>query len=125
MKRKYTNEHASCTVHVNQELPKEMQKRVREVRSVTTTKEYRRQGYATELMKAVCEDADLENMVLILQPRSFDSTAGVGNAKLIEWYKRFGFVLTQKQPALMARAPTFKARQTMVNAAAEKVTRGN
>lgn len=124
MKRKYKNEHASCTVHVNTELPKAMQSRVREVRAVWTDKEHRRQGYATELMKAVCEDADLENKVLILQPRTFDTTSGVGNEKLISWYKRFGFVLTQKQPALMARAPFFKAKQTMINAAVEKVARG-
>jgi len=125
MKRKYENEHSSCTVQFTTEIPEEMRDRVREVRAVWTAKEHRKQGYATELMKAVCEDADMENMVLILQPRTFDTTSGVGNQKLIEWYKRFGFVLTQKKPALMARAPSFKARQTIINAAAEKVARGD
>lgn len=124
MKRFYSNEHAKCEIRKNPELPAEMQERVREVINVWTDPESRQQGYATQLMQTVCEEADLENKVLILTPKPFDNTCGVGREKLISFYKRFGFVVTQKDHVLMARAPTFKVRQTLVSAAIEKATRG-
>jgi len=125
MKSEYTNEHSRCVVSVSNDLPPEMRERVREVSRVWTDRDHRKNGYATELMKSVCEDADLENIVLMLGVRSFDSSSVVGNQKLIEWYKRFGFVVTQKEPViLMARAPEFKARQSMVGAAVERLIRG-
>ncbi len=125
MKSEYSNEYAKCRVSESQDLPQEMRFRVREVSKVWTDPDHRKNGYATELMKSVCEDADLENMVLMLGVRTFDHSSGVGNSKLIEWYKRFGFIVTQKEPiVLMARAPEFKARQSMVGAAVERLTRG-
>lgn len=124
MKSEYSNEYASCAVSVSNDLPEEMRERVREVRKVWTDPDHRKNGYATELMKSVCEDADLENLVLFLGVKTFDNSSGVGHAKLIDWYKRFGFIVTQKEPVLMARAPEFKARQSMVGAAVERLTRG-
>jgi ribosomal protein S18 acetylase RimI-like enzyme len=124
MKSKYQNEHASCDVKPNADLPEEMRESVLEISSVWTDPDHRKQGYATELMKAVCEEADMSNKVLILQPSPYDTTSGVGKDKLIAWYKRFGFIVTQKTPVLMARAPSFKARQSMVSAAVERATRG-
>lgn len=124
LKSAYKNEHASCEVVANPDIPAEMQDGVREIARVWTDAEHRKQGYATELMKQVCEDADVDRKVLILTPRPYDSGAGISKDKLIEWYKRFGFVVTQKTPVLMARAPTFKVRQTMIGAATEKVIRG-
>lgn len=124
MKQLWSNEHARCEVVKNPELPADMQDRVREVVRVWTDRDQRQQGYATQLMQAVCEEADVENIVLILQPKGYDSVKAPGKDKLVSWYKRFGFVKTQESPVLMARAPTFKVRQSMVGAAVEKVTRG-
>jgi GNAT superfamily N-acetyltransferase len=121
VKQLWSNEHARCEVVKNPELPPEMD-RVREVVRVWTDPEHRRQGFGTQLMQAVCEEADCERIVLILQPRPYDT--GIGKDKLIAWYKRFGFVKTQDKPVLMARAPSFRVRQSMVGAAVEKVTRG-
>lgn len=124
MKQHWSNEHSRCEVVENTELPPEMRARVREVVRVWTDREQRQQGYATQLMQSVCEEADCEGLILILQPRGYDSINAIGKDKLVAWYKRFGFVVTQPNPVLMARAPTFKVRQSMVGAAVEQVTRG-
>lgn len=107
MKTDWSNEYASLRLAMNPELPAHMD-RVREVVNVWTDTEHRMQGYATELMKQVCEEADCENMILILQPKPFDKN--ISKEKLIAFYKRFNFVKTQENPVLMARAPEHKAR---------------
>jgi predicted GNAT family acetyltransferase len=121
MKQHWSNEHARCEVVTNPELPPEMD-RVREVVRVWTEPGSRQQGYATELLKAVCDEADAENLVLILQPSPFG--ANVSRDRLMTLYKRFGFIRTQDKPVLMARAPTFKVRQTAIAGAVERLHRG-
>jgi len=121
MKQHWSNEQASCEVVKNPALPPEMD-RVREVVRLSTAKDQRLQGYATELMKAVCDEADTENIVLMLCPQPFDDN--ISKDRLVAFYKRFGFVKTQDKPVLMARAPEFKVRQSMVGAAVERITRG-
>jgi GNAT superfamily N-acetyltransferase len=121
MKQRYENEHASCEVVKNPELPPEMD-RVRELVRVWTDPEHRKQGYATELVQAVCDDADANNVVLILQPRPFGHIQGL---KTLEgWYRRFGFIRTQDNPVLMARAPSFRPRVTGIAQAVGGVVRG-
>lgn len=112
MKTDFANEHSSCRAVVNPELPEHMHERVREIVRVWTDKDHRGEGYATQLMQEVCNDADSSNMVLILRPQPFD--ANISKAKLIEFYKRFGFSKMQDDPVLMARAPTFKVLPTMI-----------
>ncbi|MDR7094144.1 GNAT family N-acetyltransferase [Hydrogenophaga laconesensis] len=121
MKQNFENEHASCQVVQNPELPADME-RVREVVRVWTDPAFRNEGYATELMKAVCDEADSEGVVLILQPKPFD--ANIAKARLLGFYARFGFVKTQDQPVLMARAPSFRPRLTSVVQAVDGVVRG-
>lgn len=106
MKTDWSNEHASCKVTQNPDIPAHMD-RVREISSVWTDPEHRKQGFATELMKAVTDEADILGIVLILQPKEFGKSDGLKD--LISWYKRFGFVKTQNNPVLMARAPEFRA----------------
>lgn len=121
MKQSYANEHASCEVVRNPELPPEMD-RVMELVKVWTDPDHRRQGFATELVKAVCDDADAESIVLILQPRPFGHVQGL---KALEgWYRRFGFVRTQDNPVLMARAPSFRPRVSGVVQAVDGMIRG-
>lgn len=121
MKSQYRNEHASCEVVVNRDLPPDMD-RVRELVKVWTDPEHRKQGFATELVKAVCEDADAHGVVLILQPRAFGYVKGL--IELEGWYRRFGFIRTQDNPVLMARAPSFRPRLTGVAQAIDGVARG-
>ena len=121
VKTDYSNEHASCRVVQNPELPPEMD-RVREVVSVWTSPDHRMQGYATELMKAVCDEADSAGMVLILQPKPFD--ANIAKVRLMAFYRRFGFIKTQDTPPLMARAPTFRPKLTGVVTAVDGMIRG-
>lgn len=121
MKTDWKNEHASCRVVHNPELPPEMD-RVREVVRVWTAEDHRRQGYATELIQAVCDEADILGVVLMLQPLPFGE--GLSKDKLMAWYSRFGFVKTQSNPVLMARAPSFRAKLTGVVNAVDGLTRG-
>jgi GNAT superfamily N-acetyltransferase len=121
MKTDWKNEHASCRVVQNPELPPEMD-RVREVVRVWTDEDHRRQGYGTELMQAVCDEADVLGVVLMLQPLPFGE--GVTKEKLMAWYSRFGFVKTQSKPVLMARAPSFKPRTSAVVNAVDGMIRG-
>ena len=136
MKTEWKNEHASCRVVQNTELPSDME-RVREVVSVWTDEDHRRQGYGTELMQAVCDEADVEGMVLILQPRPYGTDYSkceqmirpslireLDEHKLIAWYHRFGFINTQNKPVLMARAPSFCPRVTGVVHAVDGMLRG-
>lgn len=118
----YSNEHARCSVVIPAALPKHMQERIREVTGFKTAPEFQRQGFGTQLMQQVCEDADLNNIVLMLNPSP--EANSITKDKLMAWYKRFGFVKAQDDPVLMARAPTFKVRQSMVGAAVEKALRG-
>lgn len=136
MKTEFNNEHASCRVVQNPELPSDMD-RVREVSRVWTEPGSRKQGYATELMSTVCDEADSEGVVLILQPKPFgdrwpkgagakDQSAylALKAEKLEAWYRRFGFIRTQSNPVLMARAPSFRPKMTAVVHAVDGVVRG-
>ncbi len=111
MKTEWKNEHASCRVVQNPELPADMD-RVRELTRVWCEPEARKQGYATELVSQVCEEADAESIVLILQPKAFGKSGGL--KELEGWYRLFGFIRTQSNPVLMARAPSFRPRLTGV-----------
>lgn len=114
----FSNEHSRCIVATTKAIPEHMRERVREVSKVVTEPAYRQQGYGTQLMQQVCDYADTENFVLILHPSPEANT--IKKDKLMSWYKRFGFIKTQDDPPMMARAPTFKVRMSMVGAAVEK-----
>ena len=119
MKTDWSNEYASLRLAMNPELPAHME-RVREVAKVWTDPEHRKQGYATELLKQVTEEADVLGFVLMLQPKEFGKSNGL--KQLEHWYERFGFVKIQSKPVLMARAPTFKALVSATGYAAAVAT---
>lgn len=105
MQANYSNAHASCTVKASPSLPDG----TLEVSNVFTDAAERRQGYATQLMQAVCHDADIERVVLVLTPTDADTHA---------FYKRFSFTEIQKHPVLMARLPkVFMTKYSIVGAA--------
>lgn len=64
-----------------------------------------REGHATRLLHNVCTEADVEAKVLLLTVQQYDD--GPDNSQLIKFYRKFGFVPVQDEPAvLMARQPS-------------------
>ena len=61
-----------------------------EIVSLATLEAYRRRGYARRVMKMVCDQADREGVMLMLQAAG--SPAAMSTEQLETWYKRFGFV---------------------------------
>lgn len=96
---------ASVQVAIATALPDEMHDQTRELVSLRSTNP--RKGHATALMHEVCAEADREWITLIVQPRKFDD--GMDDEKLPGWYERFGFVVIQLNPMLMARSPQLPA----------------
>ena len=95
------NEHAKATVKPSATLPEG----VVEISNVFTDPAYRKQGYATELIKQITDAADESKTVLALMCK----------AELTRWYARFGFVTIQQKPILMARMPQiFKVTMTPI-----------
>lgn len=61
---------------------------------------FRNQGYGTKLLEMILEDADFENVVLILQVAP---SGEMGPDELIAWYKRHGFDMIDQEQFLMRR----------------------
>ena len=56
---------------------------------INVPKEFRGQGYASRLLREVCEAADREGAYIEL---SILPSGGLGFSQLNRWYKRYGFV---------------------------------
>jgi GNAT superfamily N-acetyltransferase len=117
MNQHYSNEHSSAEV-VPATTPGI--EGVLELVRVWTDVEARKQGFATELVKDICNDADIEGRVLMLTPKTFGR---VGLEDLAHWYERFGFVTIQKKPVvLMARMPqVYKTKMSPIAGAVESL----
>jgi len=96
-----------------------MRERIREIGNLYVEPGERNKGYATRLLRKVCQKADAANMVLMLfaEPFEDDSGAveltlnGLTTEQLVEFYNRFGFAITQMQPQIMmARMPHAEER---------------
>lgn len=72
--------------------------------SMHTVKPSRRQGHASKLLTAVCEEADTANIILVLTPEQFDN-GPIGTQQLKSWYEKHGFNVIQDKPVLMCRDP--------------------
>lgn len=97
------HKHASLRIAVAECLPEDMRGQTREIVSLSSTDQ--KKGHATTLMWAVCHEADHERITLILQPKPFEN-GPLDDARLQRFYEKFGFVIIQKEPAvLMARSP--------------------
>lgn len=119
MNQHYSNEHSSAEVVVTTTPGIEG---VLELVRVWTDVDARKQGFATELVKDICNDADIEGRVLMLNPKTFGQ---VGLTDLAHWYERFGFVTIQKKPVqLMARMPQIYKTKLLPVAGAVESLRG-
>lgn len=112
------HEGASLQVRISLALPKRMRDRTREITKLHTAEQFQRQGYATQLMLDVCEEADRNGMTLMLWPRPYGDDIALSQAMLIRWYQRFGFQVIQPDPVLMARPPGVAVQQLNVSASA-------
>jgi GNAT superfamily N-acetyltransferase len=129
MHKHYSNEHSSAEV-ITPTLPQSLSG-VLELVRVWTDVEARKQGFATELVRSICDDADIEGIVLMLNPKPFASAIKemVGGDKverwkgLEKWYERFGFRVIQRKPiVLMARSPQiYKTKLSPIAGAVEAI----
>ena len=100
---------AACIVRIPTSLPAHMRDGVREIVRLWVPTKHREKGYATSLMHAICRDADLAGVTLMLQAAPFEGstpgeTAGMTRDALEAWYQAmFGFQLIQAEPRLFAR----------------------
>jgi hypothetical protein len=63
-----------------------------------------RKGHATALMHQICDEADKNGFLLILEARPFAD--GITQEQLEKFYQKFGFwAIEQEGPRLMARMP--------------------
>lgn len=101
--------------------PDHMRVRMREIGNMHVAPGERNKGYATRLLRKVCQEADAANFVLTLFAEPFemngdnDATTGQSNGmnleQLVEWYNRFGFAVLQVEPqVLMSRMPHAEER---------------
>ncbi len=88
-------------------LPAELAPHFRWIRDVETVEKHQRKGWATKLLKKVCEEADKAKLHLMLEPNGYGE---MSDEDLMRWYyKQFGFITVQVKtkdlPCLMTRAP--------------------
>lgn len=87
MKTEYAYKHSSLKVTPFALLPK-----VLEIHHVYTAHAHRNKGYASILLRKVCQHAEKENRILVLLP---------DNERLASWYATLGFVKIQHTPVIL------------------------
>lgn len=99
---KYKHGQATCELKRSGSLPKEMRDGIRELVKLHTPVERRKNGDATELLRSICDEADTQRIVLMLTVEPFGDP-DLGASQLEAWYEKFGFMVIQSEPRLMAR----------------------
>lgn len=66
------------------------------INDMYTNSYYQNKGYASKILKEMCEWADKNNMPMSLRASSGGhyNMKGLSQENLIKWYKKFGFVLS-------------------------------
>lgn len=75
---------------------------VLEVVRLNTISSHRSKGYASQIMQRIIDDADRCCRVLMLHPEPYGL---ISATDLISFYQRFGFIVIQDEPVIMARQP--------------------
>lgn len=84
--------HSSLNLGHSSIIPVADRDRVLEISSLRTDRWSRGKGHASALMREVCEQADQNDMFLMLVPEAF-GIEGLTTEQLADWYtRRFGFV---------------------------------
>ncbi|AEW94080.1 hypothetical protein SCATT_17090 [Streptantibioticus cattleyicolor NRRL 8057 = DSM 46488] len=63
---------------------------------VVTLPRFRGRGWASELLREVCSEADREGVELVLKVET--SPGGLTEAELLAWYQRHGFTPVSADP---------------------------
>lgn len=96
---------ARLEVAMSEAVPESMRAHTREIIGFYVARGNRGQRWGAALMNMVCQEADANCMTLLLTARPSDGDLGPSQAKLMEFYQRFGFFVLQETPSgpLMAR----------------------
>lgn len=97
-----TNDHASLKLVKPRALPPHMQGDVVELTGLRTAPAHRGQGYAGDLLRDVCLEADMAQRFLFL---CVNPGGGLTLKDLTQFYMRHGFMPIQANPILMIRPP--------------------
>lgn len=100
---------ASLMIGETDAVPIHMRAHIRELTSLEVPIEDRRKGYAGELLKKVCDEANACAMTLLLIVKPFTEDGITDVEKLQRLYARHGFEKIQDTPIIMARRPVIKA----------------
>lgn len=97
---------ASLRIRQSVALPLHMRARTREVINFEVEQDEQNKGYGARLLRKVCKEADEASITLVLWAKPYGTNPPVEQAKLIEWYNRFGFAVIQADDSvMMARMP--------------------
>lgn len=83
---------------------------VLELVRLNTVSSHRNKGHATELMWRIVDDADRHYRVLMLHPAAYGL---VSSTDLVKFYGKFGFIVIQNNPVIMARQPNINQCETV------------
>lgn len=95
-----THKQSSLRVSVPMSMPEDMRDRMRELIDVHS--DNLRKGHATALLHQVCAEADRSGKTLMIHVEPFGNEMTA--EQLQKWYGKFGFVVVQDKPCLMARS---------------------
>lgn len=97
---------ASVRVRQSNDLPLHMRAATRELVNFEVEATEQNKGYGARLLRKVCKEADEAGITLVLWAKPYGETPPLDQAKLVEWYNRFGFAVIQAGDAIMmARMP--------------------
>ena len=102
------NEGCSLRLRVPTGYPRAVQNVSREITEVFTMPALRRRGFATQLLKKVCQEADASGFALLLRVKPYIND-NMESEHLLTFYKKHGFQVFQAEPTLMCRPPTDNA----------------
>lgn len=92
---------ASLRIRQSNDLPAHIREGSREIINFQVEKDEQNKGYGARLLRKVCKEADEAGMVLVLWAKPYGEDAPLDQAKLVEWYNRFGFAVIQVGNAIM------------------------
>lgn len=91
---KYQHGPATCKLRYSPVIPSNLRGHMLEITSIFTPESERGKGYASAMLREICQQASREGKALMLMP---------DNRDLATWYARHGFEIVQQSPLLMAR----------------------
>lgn len=62
-----------------------------ELSMISIKKEHRNRGYASEIMKRLCQYADQKSLPILCSPEVPEENKGLSYSALIKFYENFGF----------------------------------